>query len=108
MTTIFLARHAEAAIGPGEADGQLFSVHDGPLSDRGRLQAAALREALAKERIDAVVASPAKRTLETARIVAEPHSLPVLEDPGLSELPFVRRYGGGGTGYEAGPSPRVS
>jgi broad specificity phosphatase PhoE len=96
VRTLYLARHAEAQLEPGGKEGQLFSVGDWPLSARGRAQAEALRESLAKVSVDRVVASPLRRAQETAGIVAQPHGLPVRTEPGLAELPLA----GNATTYE--------
>ena len=58
------------------------------LSAAGRAQAARLGARLAAPRLDAVVASPMARALETAAAVARPHGLPVEVAPGLVELDF--------------------
>lgn len=96
MTRLYLLRHAEAALAPGQPQGSLFSTGDTPLSPRGRLQAEAVAARLADEGIGAVHASPAKRTRETAGIIGERLGLPVAVHAGLHELPVGRR----GEGYE--------
>lgn len=59
---------------------------DGPLSDAGRDQARRAAKALARERIGAVFASPLKRSVETAAIIAEPHGLTVTVVPEIIEV----------------------
>jgi broad specificity phosphatase PhoE len=83
-TRIFLVRHgatelsAEDAFAGGETDV--------PLSDVGRGQLQKLAVRLAGEPIAAVYASPLGRTMETARILAAPHRLPVTPKEGLREI----------------------
>lgn len=57
-----------------------------PLSDQGRAEAAALRDALRAVRLRAVYSSPLDRAMATAAVVAEPHGLPVLVRDGLREI----------------------
>lgn len=89
MTRLFLMRHAEQQLGPGDDPDQPFSAGDRPLSDVGRREAKAAAAALADEPIDAAYASPLTRARETAGIVADPHDLDVVVDDRLVELPFV-------------------
>lgn len=83
MTTILLARH-------GETDWNRESRWQGwanpPLNDTGRAQARALARQLADVTLDAVYASDLRRAFETAEIVAQPHNVPVVADPGLREI----------------------
>jgi broad specificity phosphatase PhoE len=58
------------------------------LSERGRADAAAIAEALRKERIDALYSSDLARAMETARAVAEPHAIAVVADGRLREFDF--------------------
>lgn len=70
MTIVWLLRHAQAEKAPGQSPDDLFSVAQDPgLSEHGVEQARAAAERLAKEHFDIVVSSPAKRAIETARIV---------------------------------------
>ena len=96
MAIVWLMRHAEARKATGQAEDDLFSLGDLGLSARGRAQADAARDALAKEPLEAAYASPLARAQETARIVAAPHALKVRIDPRLAELPV-----GGATYHEA-------
>ncbi|HUR68837.1 MAG TPA: histidine phosphatase family protein [Candidatus Thermoplasmatota archaeon] len=87
MSRVFIVRHGEAEKAPGQSAEDLFSVApDPPLSARGLAQAQRARDALAGEDVRAVVASPARRAMETARAVAQPHGLVVKPDPRLAEL----------------------
>ena len=82
MTTIYLVRHGETVdnvrqIMQGQTQGELTA--------QGRAQAAEVSERLRGERIDAVVSSDLKRSVDTARIIAEPHALVVRQTPLLRE-----------------------
>lgn len=83
---ILLCRHAESEwnarfsrtrIDPG--------LPDPPLTARGREQAAELAERLRGEGIRRILASPYRRALETARIVAARLAVPVEVDPLVRE-----------------------
>lgn len=58
------------------------------LTADGERQARALRDRLSPARIDAVYSSPLERTMETARIVAEPTGHEVRVHDGLIEIDF--------------------
>lgn len=87
MRVVWLLRHAEAAKVDGQSERDLFSLGDTPLSARGREEAAAARDILAREPLDAVYASPLRRAQETARIVASARGLEVRVDARLAEIP---------------------
>ena len=94
MGIVWLVRHGEARKAAGQSPDDLFSVErDPPLSARGIAQAEAARDALTKERIGAVHASPTRRARETAAILGAPHALDVRIDARLAELHV------GGAGY---------
>ena len=57
----------------------------GALNEVGIQQAQELAERLKDERIDAFVASDLRRSVDTCRILAEPHRLPVITTPLLRE-----------------------
>lgn len=59
---------------------------DPGLTEEGHRQARAVADWLAREHIDAIVSSPAKRCLETAAPLAEITGLPVEIVPGLREF----------------------
>jgi len=82
-TRIFLVRHGATVL---TAEDRFAGATDVLLSDEGRQQARRLAARLKGEAIDAVYASPMSRTLETARIVAEPHGLKVEPRDGLREI----------------------
>jgi phosphohistidine phosphatase len=68
MKTLFLIRHAKSSRDPAA-----WSDRNRPLSDRGRRDALAMAERLAKRegRPDLILSSPAARALATARIIAK-------------------------------------
>jgi len=61
-----------------------------PLSEEGRDQVRRLAARLSSETIGAFYASPMGRTMETARILAEPHQKPVVPKDGLREIDHGR------------------
>jgi probable phosphoglycerate mutase len=61
---------------------------DVPLTDAGLAQAAAAAKRLAPAGIDAIVASPQRRTVQTAEAVAEVTGLPVVTEDGFRETDF--------------------
>jgi broad specificity phosphatase PhoE len=82
-TRIFLIRHGATTL---TAEDRFAGATDVPLSDLGREQVRRLSERLADDNITAVYASPLGRTVETARILAEPHGLEVVARDGLREI----------------------
>jgi broad specificity phosphatase PhoE len=83
VTTILLARHGET---DWNRDGRFQGHADPPLNSQGRKQARVLARRLADVPFDAVYSSDLLRAHETALIVAEPHEVPVVTDPGLREI----------------------
>ncbi len=83
-TRIFLVRHGATEL--SAEDAFAGGGTDVPLSDIGRAQLEKLAVRLAGEPIAAVYASPLGRTMETARILAAPHRLPVTPKDGLREI----------------------
>ncbi len=84
-TTVYLIRH-------GQTDWNKDRIFRGrvdvPLNERGRKEAQALARHLEHVRATACYASPLGRTVETAEIVARPHSLKVKIDDRLIDLHF--------------------
>ena len=78
---IFLVRHAEPDWVP---DGR--SVADPGLTPFGHAQAQAIAKRLAGERLDAIYASPYRRSQQTAAVLAEATGLRALTVPGLAEI----------------------
>jgi broad specificity phosphatase PhoE len=83
VTTILLARHGET---DWNREGRWQGWADPPLNETGRTQARALARQLRDTPFDAVYASDLRRAHETAEIVAKPHGVPVVADPGLREI----------------------
>jgi broad specificity phosphatase PhoE len=83
MTTLLLARHGET---DWNHEGRWQGWADRPLNETGRGQARELAEQLRSTPFDAVYSSDLKRAHETAEIVARPHGVPVVVDPGLREI----------------------
>jgi probable phosphoglycerate mutase len=89
-TTLILLRHGVTAHTVEKRfSGGLASANPG-LSDDGRAQVRACAEWLGPlaERIDAVIASPVRRTRESAEIVAEVLGHEVEVEPGFAEMEF--------------------
>jgi broad specificity phosphatase PhoE len=86
-TRVFLVRHGATTL---SAEDRFAGETEVDLSDEGRRQAQALGARLAKEPLDAVYASPMRRTLETARLLAEPHGLSVRPVPAFREISHGR------------------
>ena len=81
-TTLFLVRHGETVDNVRQI---MQGQTQGCLNERGREQAAQVASRLADEPIDAIVASDLRRAIQTAEIIAVPHSLPVKTTPLLRE-----------------------
>lgn len=82
MTKLFLVRHGETVdnvkqVMQGQTQGQLTSL--------GRRQAEELAHRFAGEPIDAFLASDLKRSIDTCRIIAQPHRQTVVATPLLRE-----------------------
>jgi broad specificity phosphatase PhoE len=82
-TRVFMVRHGATVL---SAEDRFAGVTDVELSDEGREQVRRLAERLSQEKITAVYASPLGRTVETARILAAPHDLPVQTRDGFREI----------------------
>jgi len=82
-TRVFIVRHGATVL---SAEDRFAGVTDVELSEEGREQARCLAERLSDEKISAVYASPLGRTVETARILAAPHNLPVQTCDGFREI----------------------
>jgi len=83
MTRLLLVRHGATQL---TSENRFSGAIGVDLSDEGRWQAAKLSERLATAPVRAVYASPLGRTLETAKILAEPHGLAITERDGLREI----------------------
>ena len=87
MTTLYLVRHGETL---DNANQIMQGQTQGELNDNGIKQAQQFSDEWKDEAIDVVVASDLKRSIDTARIIAEPHNLEVITTPLLRE----RDWGG--------------
>ena len=84
---IFLVRHGATVL---TAEDRFAGATDVELSDEGREQVRRLASRLSQENIKAIYASPLGRTVETAKILAEPHGLEVQTRDGLREISHGR------------------
>ena len=92
MTNLFLVRHGETVDNVRQI---MQGQTQGELTEHGREQAADVRDQMRTEKIDAVVASDLRRSVQTAEIIAEPHGLMVDQTPLLRERDwggFTGRY----------------
>ena len=87
VTRVFMVRHGATVL---SAEDRFAGATDVALSDEGREQARRLAERLRDEKISAVFASPMSRTMDTAGILAEPHSLTVQPRDGFREISHGR------------------
>jgi broad specificity phosphatase PhoE len=85
VTIFHLVRHGEHALQGRIIAGRTNGIG---LSPQGRIEAQALAERLARDRIEAIYASPLDRTRETAAILAERLDRPVAIREDLIELDF--------------------
>jgi len=84
MTTrLYLVRHGAT---PLSAEDRFSGAANVFLSDTGRFQIERLAQRLADDNITAIYASPLDRTMETAKIIAEPHRLTPISKDGLREI----------------------
>jgi broad specificity phosphatase PhoE len=84
---IFLVRHGATVL---TAEDRFAGATNVQLSDEGREQVRRLAARLQGENIMAIYASPLDRTVETAKILAEPHGLEVQTRDGLREISHGR------------------
>src|SRR6266550_7142962 len=89
-TRLFLVRHGATEL---SAEDRFAGAVDVLLSDAGRNQARMLGYRLAHEKVAAVYASPMKRTVETARLIAEPVGLDVDTVAAVREIAHGRWEG---------------
>ncbi len=87
---LILVRHGETE---SNRLGLALGRADVPLNERGRWQAGRLALALATEPLVAVYSSPLARALETAKAIAQVHSLEVQIDEGLIEMDIGQAEG---------------
>ena len=82
MTTLYLVRHGETV---DNARQIMQGQTQGELNENGIRQAKEFSEVWKDRHLDAVIASDLKRSVDTARIIAEPHRLEVVTIPLLRE-----------------------
>ena len=82
MTTLYLVRHGETV---DNARQIMQGQTQGELNENGIRQAKEFSEVWKDRHLDAVIASDLKRSVDTARIIAEPHRLEVMTIPLLRE-----------------------
>lgn len=88
MTTrLYLIRHGATVL---TAEDRFAGSSDVELSDEGRRQARRLAARLADDRIQAIYASPLRRTMETAAIIGRPFDLAPVPCDGLREIDHGR------------------
>ena len=87
-TATLLLRHGQTPMSVQKRYAGLSPKTDAPLTDTGVRQAAAAAKRLASAGIDAIVASPLRRTVRTAEEVAAVTGVPVLTDEGFRETDF--------------------
>lgn len=85
MTRILLVRHAPTPETGTRLTGRIPGVS---LGEEGERTARTTSRVLAGLDLAAVYSSPIERTVETALIVAEPHGLSPVLEPGLTEVDF--------------------
>jgi broad specificity phosphatase PhoE len=83
MALILLARHGET---DWNLTGRIMGCSPIPLNETGERQVQALARELKRLPPDYIYASPAVRTLQTARIIGTALNLPVQVDAGLVEI----------------------
>lgn len=83
MTRMIFVRHGQSK---GNLLRRFYGQTDGPLTDKGREQAAVTAKYLADVHIDAAYASDLSRAYETGKIIAEPHRLTPIPSKELREI----------------------
>jgi alpha-ribazole phosphatase/probable phosphoglycerate mutase len=89
-TTFYFVRHGESK---GNAARVFTGQTDSPLTARGRQQAAAVAEELAKVKFDRIISSDLSRTRDTAELIAKRRGIPVEIVPELREINVGDRTG---------------
>lgn len=88
--TLYLVRHGESE---ANAARRFAGRSDSPMTERGREQARAVAEALAKIHFDRIVSSPLSRCRDTALVIARRQQLPVDLEPDLVEIDVGEKTG---------------
>jgi broad specificity phosphatase PhoE len=89
-TTFYFVRHGQSE---GNAARVFTGQTDSPLTERGRQQAAAVADELAKVKFDRIVSSDLSRTRDTAEVIAKRHGVRVEVLPDLREIDVGERTG---------------
>lgn len=87
MIKLYIVRHGETADNVNKI---MQGQTDGNLTEKGRKQAQEIRNRMSTEKIDIFMSSDLKRSVDTCRIIAEPHGKDVITTPLLRE----RDWGG--------------
>lgn len=82
-TRVFLVRHGATEL---SAEDRFAGATDVLLSEAGEQQSVALARRLASVELAAIYASPLRRTMRTAELLAAPHKLAVNPEPALVEI----------------------
>lgn len=90
MRRLILLRHGETE---GRSSVRFLGRTDTPLSEEGRAQARAVRDALGGIGIERAFTSRLKRAIETARIVLDGRGIEASEIAGFDEIDFGRLEG---------------
>ncbi len=83
MTTVYLIRHCEAT---GNQNRTFQGSTDAEITELGRIQLGYLNKRFKDVPLDAVYSSPLMRAKLTAHAVADDKGLPVIVEPGFSEI----------------------
>lgn len=83
MTTLIFVRHGESA-----AFDYIAGRTDVLLSEKGRKEAEATAAVLSKIKIDKLIASPIRRTMETAGYISKAANLEIEQMPDFMEIEF--------------------
>jgi broad specificity phosphatase PhoE len=83
VTRLYLVRHGATS---ATAEDRFSGARDVDLSDEGRAQVQRLAARLDQPRLEAIYASPLRRTMETATLLAAPHALTPIARAGLAEI----------------------
>src|SRR4051795_4920092 len=89
-TRVYLVRHGATEL---SSEDRFAGAIDVKLSDEGREQARLLGKRLGTDPLNVAFASPMTRTMDTARLIAEPHQLEVTPIDGLREIAHGRWEG---------------
>lgn len=89
-TTLYFVRHGESE---ANAARRFAGQSDSPLTERGRRQAEAVAEELAKVKFDRIVSSDLSRTRDTAEVIARRQGIGVEVIPELREIDVGERTG---------------